>query len=103
MSANSSIHSICLQKDLHHSKTRPLDSNLRHAKGACKTSKCTDFSATCEVRATSGQGEDVGKREGAGGCSKEDKVGRNACGRPTRDDAVVLWKIRYEDTKEDEA
>lgn len=87
----------------HHSKTGPLNPNLRNPKSTGKTPQGTDLTTTCKVCTTGGQGEDVGKGEGAGCRSQEDKVGRDALGGPTRNDAVVLWEVREQYTEENES
>ncbi|KAL8693414.1 MAG: hypothetical protein Q9218_001763 [Villophora microphyllina] len=55
------------------------------------------------VRATIRECEYVGKGESARCSSQKDKVGGDAFGGASSDNAVVLRKIRYKDTDEYEA
>ena len=76
---------------------------MRDAQQTRKAFESADLLAAREICATGGEDEDGRERTGRGCAAQEDEVGRDAFGRASGDDTVVLWEVGNEDPEEDES
>lgn len=80
-----------------------MRSELGDTKQSDGTFKCFQLLAAANGSAGRCHSQDVGKASGGRGCAEKNKVGGDAFGGASRNDAIVLWQVRDQETDKNDA
>jgi len=87
----------------HHSEAEPLHTYLCNAQQASSTLECANSLAACDICPRCRKDQYIGESACSGCCAEENEVWGDALTGSSSYNSIMLWEIRYEDSKENEA